>query len=52
MGGKLKQPLTPAQKRKRRLPLMRHEDRQRSLWLLVGAIEVALLFMLFKTIGL
>lgn len=48
MGGKKKQ-LTAAEKRKRVLPLMRHEDRQRSLWLIIGALEVAIIISLLAT---
>lgn len=51
MGGKLKRPLTKAEKRKRRAPLMRHEDRQRSFWLLVGGVEVAAIIFVFKYFG-
>ena len=44
-----KKKLTPAQKRKRMLPLIAWEDKQRATWLLIGAVlAYASMFLINK----
>lgn len=52
MGGKLKHPLTPAQKWKRGAPLRKIEKRKIAAWVLIGAIVCGWLVVLFKDLGL